>query len=87
VKQKPTSILRHRHAQVHQRLAFMRDDQQDPSTYGDWYLQVRNPITVEGLIQLSEGGATRIAVEDRHGFAEPGNPDRISTTGGEWGPP
>ena len=49
-------ILRHNHAQVHQHLAFMRDDQQDPSTYGDWYLQVRNPITVEGLVQLTMGG-------------------------------
>ena len=52
----PEEILRHNHAQVHQRLAFMRDDQQDPSTYGDWYLQVRNPITVEGLLQLTMGG-------------------------------
>ena len=34
----------------------MRDDQQDPSTYGDWYLQVRNPITVAGLVQLTMGG-------------------------------
>ena len=48
-------ILRHNHAQVYQRLAFMRDDQQDPATYGDWYLQVRNPITVEGLVQLTMG--------------------------------
>lgn len=46
----------HNYAQVHQRLVFMRDDQQDPSTYGDWYLQVRNPITVAGLVQLTMGG-------------------------------
>ncbi|MDP6596802.1 MAG: hypothetical protein QGI86_13140 [Candidatus Poribacteria bacterium] len=52
----PVDILHHNHAQVHHRLAFMRDDQQDPSTYGDWYLQVRNPITVEGLVQLTMGG-------------------------------
>jgi hypothetical protein len=52
----PVEILRHNHAQVYQRLAFMRDDTQDPSTYGDWYLQVRNPITVEGLVQLTMGG-------------------------------
>lgn len=52
----PVDILRHNHAQVHQRLAFMRDDQQDPSTYGDWYLQVRNPVTIEGLLQLTTGG-------------------------------
>jgi len=52
----PVEILRHNHAQVYQRLAFMRDDTQDPATYGDWYLQVRNPITVEGLVQLTMGG-------------------------------
>ena len=34
----------------------MRDDQQDPATYGDWHLQIRNPITVEGLVQLTKGG-------------------------------
>ncbi len=52
----PIDILRHNHAQVHQRLAFMRDDRQDPSTYGDWYLQVRNPVFHEGLVQLTMGG-------------------------------
>ena len=51
----PVDILRHNHAQVYQRLAFMRDDQQDPTTYSDAYLQVRNPITVEGLVQLTMG--------------------------------
>jgi hypothetical protein len=52
----PEDILQYNHAQVYQRLAFMRDDVEDPATYGDWYLQVRNPITVEGLIQLTMGG-------------------------------
>ena len=52
----PLDILRHNHAQVHQRLAFMRDDQQDPATYGDWYLQVRNPVMTEGLLHLAMGG-------------------------------
>lgn len=52
----PVDILRHNHAQVYQRLAFMQDDRQDPSAYGDWYLQVRNPITAEGLVQLTMGG-------------------------------
>jgi hypothetical protein len=52
----PVDILEHNHAQVYQRLAFMRDDRQDPATYGDWYLQVRNPVTVEGLLQLTTGG-------------------------------
>ena len=31
----PLDILRHNHAQVHQRLAFMRDDRQDLATYGE----------------------------------------------------
>lgn len=48
-------ILRHNHAQVYQCLAFMRDGQQDPATYSDAYLQVRNPVTVEGLVQLTMG--------------------------------
>jgi len=52
----PVDILEHNQAQVYQRLAFMRDDCQDPATYGDWYLQVRNPVTVEGLVQLTTGG-------------------------------
>ena len=52
----PVDIMEHNHAQVYQRLAFMQDDRQDPSTYGDWYLQVRNPVTVEGLLQLATGG-------------------------------
>jgi hypothetical protein len=51
----PADILRHNHAQVYQCLDFMRQDQQDPATYGDWYLQVRNPISVEGLLQLTMG--------------------------------
>lgn len=51
----PVEILRHNQAQVYQCLDFMRQDQQDPVTYGDWYLQVRNPISVEGLLQLTLG--------------------------------
>lgn len=54
-KEYPVEILRHNHAQVYQCIDFMRQDQQDPSTYGDWYLQVRNPISVEGLLQLTMG--------------------------------
>ena len=34
----------------------MAHDGQDPATYGDHYLQVRNPITTEGLVQLTMGG-------------------------------
>ncbi len=51
----PEDILRHTCGQVYQRLAFMQDDRQDPATYGDWYLQVRNPIFVEALVQLTMG--------------------------------
>jgi len=51
----PEQILAHNLGQVYQRLAFMREDQQDPSTYKDSYLQRRNPITVEGLVQLTMG--------------------------------
>ena len=52
----PEEILRYNHAQVYQRLAYMEHDEQDPATYGDHYLQVRNPITTEGLVQLTMGG-------------------------------
>ena len=52
----PVDILRHNCAQVYQRLAFMQDDRQDPAESGDWYLQVRNPIFAEGLVQLTSGG-------------------------------
>lgn len=52
----PTDILRHNHAQVGQRLAYMADDTEDPAAYDDWYLQVRNPIFAEGLTQLTTGG-------------------------------
>jgi hypothetical protein len=52
----PVDILTHSHGQVYQRLAFMQEDGQDPATYGDWYLQVRNPVFAEGLVQLTMGG-------------------------------
>ncbi|SEN80353.1 hypothetical protein [Paenibacillus sp. OV219] len=51
----PEEILMHNLEQVYGRLQFMRDDTQDPSTYGDWYLQARNPVTAEGLTQLTLG--------------------------------
>jgi hypothetical protein len=51
----PEQILQHNLSQVYRRLAFLRQDTQDPKTYGDYYLQVRNPITVEGLAQLTMG--------------------------------
>ncbi len=52
----PEEILRHNLSQVYRRLKEMREDDQEPSTYNDDYLQLRNPITVEGLIHLTLGG-------------------------------
>ena len=52
----PEAILNHNLSQVDARLAFMADDDEDPSTYGDAYFQRRNPITCEGLVQLTCGG-------------------------------
>ncbi len=52
----PEQILQHNLAQVYHRLDFMGQDRQDPRTYGDAYLQLRNPISLEGLIQLTMGG-------------------------------
>ena len=52
----PEDILKYNLSQVERRLAFMREDTQDPKTYGDYYLQHRNPITLEGLVQLTLGG-------------------------------
>lgn len=51
----PEDILRHNIAQVYKRMDFMNKDQEDPSTYNDSYLQARNPVTVEGLLQLTMG--------------------------------
>ncbi len=52
----PEKILEHNLFQVYNRLKFMREDTQDPKTYGDYYLQARNPVTAEGLVQLTMGG-------------------------------
>jgi hypothetical protein len=51
----PEEILEYNIGQVYNRLHYMQHDKQDPSTYGDWYLQARNPITAEGLTQLTMG--------------------------------
>ena len=53
----PEEILKYNLSQVQRRLDLIRDDQQDPKTYGDYYLQHRNPITVEGLTQLTQGAS------------------------------
>lgn len=51
----PTEMLKFNIAQVNKRLEFMRGDTQDPMTYSDSYLQARNPVTIEGLVQLTLG--------------------------------
>ena len=52
----PEMILQHNLNQVYGRLKMMREDSQDPKTYSDAYLQMRNPISVEGLVHLTMGG-------------------------------
>ena len=52
----PETIFNHNLSQVEARLAFMADDEEDPANYGDAYFQRRNPITCEGLVQLTCGG-------------------------------
>ncbi len=51
----PEEILKRNLTQVYERLQFMRSDTEDPARYGDAYLQLRNPITCEGLMQLTLG--------------------------------
>lgn len=52
----PKLILQHNIKQVYERLKMIREDTQDPSTYSDSYLQARNPVNMEGLIELTMGG-------------------------------
>ena len=52
----PESILNHNLSQVQQRLNFMENDEEDPAGYGDAYFQRRNPVTCEGLVELTCGG-------------------------------
>ena len=52
----PEVILNHNLSQVEARLNFMANDNEDPANYGDAYFQRRNPITCEGLMQLTCGG-------------------------------
>lgn len=51
----PEEILKFNISQVYKRIAFAREDTQDPMTYTDAYLQFRNPVTIEGLVQLTLG--------------------------------
>ncbi|MYB92288.1 hypothetical protein F4054_22650 [Candidatus Poribacteria bacterium] len=52
----PEAILNHNLSQVEQRLTYMENDEEDPAGYGDAYFQRRNPVTCEGLVQLTCGG-------------------------------
>ena len=52
----PEAILGHNLDQMQARLDFIEKDQQDPVSYSDSYLQKRNPISAEGLVQLTLGG-------------------------------
>lgn len=52
----PETILKHNLEQVEGRLNFMETDNEDPNKYSDSYFQRRNPVTCEGLVQLTLGG-------------------------------
>ena len=52
----PEEILEHNLFQVSDRLRMMREDVENPADYNNAYLQRRNPITCEGLVQLTMGG-------------------------------
>ena len=51
----PERILEHNLGQVQARLNFMEQDEEDPAQYSDAYFQRRNPVTCEGLVQLTIG--------------------------------
>lgn len=52
----PEQILRHNLKQTYTRMKQMREDTEPLKDYTDAYLQKRNPITMEGLVQLTMGG-------------------------------
>jgi hypothetical protein len=52
----PEEILEHNLFQVEERLEMMAKDTEDPAGYDNAYLQRRNPITCEALVQLTMGG-------------------------------
>ncbi|REE86530.1 hypothetical protein A8990_110140 [Paenibacillus taihuensis] len=51
----PEQILNYNMAQVYHRINFMRTDAEDPARYKDDYFQIRNTVTLEGLLQLTLG--------------------------------
>ena len=83
----PESILNHNLSQVQQRLNFMENDEEDPAGYGDAYFQRRNPVTCEGLVELTCGGplphynggllVTRVRHYDAHNN-RPGLPEDVA---------
>lgn len=52
----PEKILLHNLKQTCTRMKEMDEDTEPPEEYTDSYLQKRNPITMEGLVQLTMGG-------------------------------
>ena len=52
----PELIMNHNINQVYERLVKIYTDDEPPENYSDAYLQARNPVTVEGLVQLTMGG-------------------------------
>ena len=52
----PELSMEHGINQVYERLAFIHEDDEPRANYSDAYLQFRNPVTVEGLVQLTMGG-------------------------------
>ena len=52
----PEKVMQHNLNQVYERLNFIYTDTEPQEEYSDAYLQFRNPVTVEGLIQLTMGG-------------------------------
>ena len=51
----PERILEYNLGQIQARLNFMEQDEEDPAQYSDAYFQRRNPVTCEGLVQLTLG--------------------------------
>lgn len=82
----PEIILRHNLDQIQARMNFMEKDMEDPEKYGDSYFQGRNPVTCEGLVQLTLGGplphynggllVTRLRYFDKNG-KRPGLPPDV----------
>ena len=51
----PVRMLQHNLDLVNERIEFVEADDEDPTEYGDWYLQARNPVVTEALVQLTMG--------------------------------